>query len=137
MSGDSSQSPQTLNDYVYKWLEVTLDFGFTEQQFWEMTLAEVERALDSKRRTEKARLQEKASFDYILADLIGRSFARTQSSANHMPEISEVYPTLFNSEEIQEKKEEKQTELSALRFKLFAKSYNDKFKRQEAQKVNE
>ena len=98
-----------------------------------MTLAELERALNSKRRTEKARLQEKASFDYILADLIGRSIARIQSSANHMPEINEVYPTLFDSEEIQEKREEKQVELSALRFKLFAKSYNDKFKQQEAQ----
>ena len=115
-------------------MEVTLDFGFTEQQFWEMTLAELERALDSKRRTEKARLQEKATFDYRLADLIGRSISRIQSSANSMPDISEVYPTLFDSEEIQEKRKEQQVELSALRFKLFAKSYNDKFKQQEAQK---
>ena len=116
-------------------MEVSLDFGLTEQQFWEMTLAELERAINSKRRVEKARLQEKASFDYILADLIGRSFARTQSSANHMPDIGEVYPTLFDSKEIQEKKEEKQVELSALRFKLFAKSYNDRFK--EAAKKND
>lgn len=99
-----------------------------------MTLAELERALNSKRRVEKERLQEKASFDYILADLIGRSVARIHSSANHMPEISEVYPTLFDSAEIQEKKIEKQAELSELRFKLFAKSYNEKFKQQEAQK---
>jgi hypothetical protein len=118
-------------------LEVALDFGFTEQQFWEMTLGELERALNSKRRVEKARLQEKASFDYILADLIGRSIARMQSSANNMPEISEVYPTLFDSKEIQEKRAERQAELSALRFKLFAQSYNEKFKREEAQKVNE
>ena len=103
-----------------------------------MTIAELERAIESKRRVEKVRLQEKASFDYILADLVGRSMARLQSSANHMPEIAEVYPTLFDSKEIQEKQEEKQAELSALRFKLFAKSHNDKFKkREEAQKVNE
>ena len=99
-----------------------------------MTLAELERAINSKRRVEKIRAQEKASFDYILADLIGRSFARTQSSANRMPEISEVYPSLFDSEEIQEKKQEKQAELSALRFKLFAESYNKKFKSKEVQK---
>ena len=99
-----------------------------------MTLAELERALNSKRRVEKTRLQEKASFDYILADLIGRSIARMQSSANHMPEIGEVYPTLFDSKEIQERKEAKQVELSVLRFKLFAKSYNEKFKNKEAQK---
>lgn len=98
-----------------------------------MTLAELERAINSKRRVEKQRLQEKASFDYILADLIGRSVARIQSSANHMPEIGEVYPTLFDSKEIQEKKQEQKTELSALRFKLFAESYNKKFKSKEAQ----
>lgn len=116
---------------------MALDFGFTEQQFWEMTLAELERALNSKRRIEKTRQQEKASFDYILADLIGRSVARVHSSANHMPDISEVYPTLFDSKELQEKKEERLAELSALRFKLFAQSHNEKFKREEAQKVDE
>lgn len=99
-----------------------------------MTLAELERAINSKRRVEKIRAQEKASFDYILADLIGRSFARTQSSANHMPEISEVYPSLFDSQEIQEKKQEQKAELSVLRFKLFAESYNKKFESKEVQK---
>ena len=98
-----------------------------------MTIAELERAINSRCRVEKSRLQEKASLDYILADLIGRSIARIQSSANHMPDIAETYPTLFDSKEVQEKKEEKQAELSALRFKLFAKSYNDKFKSKEAQ----
>ena len=89
----------------------------------------------SKRRMIKARAQEKASFDYILADLIGKSVARIYSSANTIPEISEVYPSLFDSQEIQEKKQEQKAELSALRFKLFAKSYNDRFK--EAAKKND
>ena len=89
----------------------------------------------SKRRMLKAQAQEKASFDYILADLIGKSVARIYSSTNTIPEISEVYPSLFDSQEIQEKKQEQKAELSALRFKLFAKSYNDRFK--EAAKKND
>lgn len=97
-----------------------------------MTLAELERAIQSRRRVERIRAQEKASFDYILADLMGRSFARTQSSANKMPEISVVYPSLFDSQEIEEKRAEKQAELSALRFKLFAKAYNEKFNKEAA-----
>lgn len=97
-----------------------------------MTLAELERIFKSKRRTEKARAQEKASFDYILADLIGRSIARLQSSANHMPEIGEVYPSLFDTQEIAEKKAEKKAELSALRFKLFANAHNEKFNKEAA-----
>lgn len=93
-----------------------------------MTLAELRRAIESKRRVEKIRAQEKASFDYLLADLIGRSVARLQSSSNKMPELSEAYPSLFNTEEIQEKKAEKKAELSALRFKLFADAHNQKYK---------
>ena len=97
-----------------------------------MTLAELERAIASKRRLQKVQAQEKATFDYLLADLIGRSVARIQSSANKMPEIAEVYPSLFDSEEIKQQKQEKQAELSALRFKLFAESYNKRFHKEVA-----
>lgn len=79
--------------------------------------------------------QEIASHNYILADLIGRSIARVYSSSNHMPDISEAYPTLFDSKELEEKKAEKKAELSALRFKQFAASFNKKFK--EEAKSNE
>lgn len=92
-----------------------------------MTLAEFGRAMESKRRVEKQRAQEKASYDYILADLIGRSIGRIYSSSTKLPEISAVYPALFNSQEIEEQKAAKKAELSALRFKQFANSYNKKF----------
>jgi len=92
-----------------------------------MTIAEFGRAMKSKHRIEKARAQEKASFDYVLADLIGRSVARVYSSANTMPEISAAYPTLFDTKEIEEKKAAKKAELSALRFKNFANFHNKKY----------
>ena len=95
-----------------------------------MTIAELDRLIERKKRIQKREQQDKASFDYILADLIGRSIARLYSSSAHMPEISEAYPTLFDSEEIQEKKQEKKDELSALRFKQFAQSYNKKFNKE-------
>ena len=93
-----------------------------------MTIAELERAIASKKRIMKVQAQEKASFDYILADLIGRSIGRIYSSTTKIPEISAVYPTLFNSQEIEEQRAEKKAELSALRFKQFADSFNKKFK---------
>lgn len=93
-----------------------------------MTLGELQRAIDSKARIRKLEAQEKATYNYILGDLIGRSMARIYSSSATYPAISEVYPTLFDSEEINQKKQEQKMELSILRFKLFAKSYNDKFK---------
>lgn len=100
-----------------------------------MTLAELNRHIDSYNRRYKVAQQELATHNYILADLIGRSISRVYSSANHMPEISEVYPTLFDSKQLEEKRAEQKAELSALRFKQFAKAYNKKYK--EAAKENE
>ena len=81
--------------------------GISEHDFWNMTLAELERQIDSIKRKRKEQAQEKASFDYILADLIGRSVARIHSSANHLPDIAEIYPTLFDTKVIENKKQEK------------------------------
>ena len=92
-----------------------------------MTIAELERAIDSKKRVQKQQAQEKANYDYILADLIGRSISRIYNSSNKMPDISTVYPTLFDSQQIEEAKREKKMELSAVRFTQFAKFHNDKF----------
>ena len=115
------------SDVVYKWLEVALDMGISECDFWNMTIAELDRAVNSKRRINRMKAQEQASFDYILADLIGRSIARIYGSSNKLPEISEAYPSLFATEEIEEKKAAKKDELSALRFKQFANSFNKRF----------
>ena len=95
-----------------------------------MTLNEIKRAIESKQRVEKRKQQERASFDYILADLIGRSVARAFSNANKIPDIATVYPTLFNSEEIQQKQQEEKNKLSALRFRQFAQAYNKKFNKE-------
>lgn len=92
-----------------------------------MTPSELARAVESKKRVEKSKAQEQASMDYILADLIGRSVGRIYSSATKLPEISEVYPSLFDTQEVKEARAVKQAEISALRFKLFADNHNKKF----------
>lgn len=107
---------------------MALDYGLSEFDFWDMTLAEIIRAVESKKRVEKIRLQERATFDYILADLIGRSIGRLYSKNSTFPEMAQSYPTLFDTQAIQEKQEEKQAELSALRFKQFAQSFNKNLK---------
>lgn len=129
-------SPFLFSNYIYKWLDNALDYGISEHDFWDMTIAELTRAIASKKRIQKQQAQEKASFDYILADLIGRSISRLYSSSATVPEIAEVYPSLFDSKEIEEEKQEKRDELSILRFKQFAQSYNKKFKK-EVGKENE
>ena len=120
---------------MYKWLDNALDYGISEFDFWNMTLAELTRAIDSKKRIKQTEAREKACYDYILADLIGRSIGRLYSSSGKMPDISEAYPSIFDSQEIEEKKQAQKAELSAIRFKQFAKFHNDKFK--EVANVNE
>lgn len=118
-----------------KWLDSALDMGISENEFWEMTVAELTRAVKSKKRQLKQQAQERASADYILADLIGRSVSRIYSSSATIPSISEAYPSLFDAEVIEEQTAAKRDELSALRFKQFANSFNAKFK--EGAKANE
>lgn len=92
-----------------------------------MTIAELDRAIESKRRVKLTKDKEKANRDYILADLIGRSISRIYNSSNTMPAISEVYPQLFSSKEEEERKQEQRVNLSAIRFKQFAEAHNKKF----------
>ncbi len=93
-------------------------------------MAELTRLIESKKRIQKKEARDKANFDYILADMIGRSVARIYSSSANMPSIEEVYPSFFDSEEIQEAKQQKKDELSALRFKQFVNSHNKKFQKE-------
>lgn len=115
------------SDVVYKWLDNALDYGITEYDFWNMTIVEIERAINSKRRVKKIEAKEKARFDYILADLIGKSVSRIYNSSNKIPEINEVYPSLFASQEVEEQRAAKRDELSALRFRQFANAHNKKY----------
>lgn len=112
-----------------KWLENALDWGIAECDFWQMTMAELDRAIASKKRVKMAEAQERASFDYKLSDLIGRSISRIYGSSNKLPEITEAYPNLFDTKQIEESKRQKQMELSAIRFKQFAYHNNKKYQK--------
>lgn len=69
-----------------------------------------------------------------MADLIGFSIGRVYNSKNVMPEIETVYPELFVEELVKAKQaaEERKNELSALRFRQFAESFNKKFNKEVA-----
>ena len=96
-----------------------------------MTLAEFDRYVESRKRVQERDAKEKATFDYILGDLIGRSIARIYNSSSHYPEIYDAYPAFFEKETIEEQRQEKLQELSAQRFMAFAESFNKKFAEKE------
>ena len=102
-------------------------------------MAEVKRAADSKIRVRKLEARERASFDYILGNLIGMSIGcALDPNNNTLPPIEEVYSSLF--EEEAKKKEEveldKKTQLSIARFKQYADFHNKKINKEVA-KENE
>lgn len=109
-------------------LENALDYDISEQDFWSMTFAELDRLIQSKQRMIKYRAQERATYDYLLAALIGRAYAASMSASSKFPEIHEVYPSLFDEEQKVQARQEQKNQLSALRFKQFAHSYNKKLK---------
>jgi hypothetical protein len=114
---------------IYDYLDAVLDFGvMNEQEFWVATLAEIDRAIASKKRVIKIQEQKQAINDYMLADLIGHSVARIHSKTAKMPTLSEAYPSLFDTEEEQERIQEQKDELTILRFKQFAQAHNSKYK---------
>lgn len=112
-------------------LDNALDSGISEQDFWNMTFAELDRLIASKQRQHKLEAKERATFDYIHAQLVGRALAANMASEATYPPIEDVYSSLFlDAEKIQEKHEQKQS-LSALRFIQFAESFNRKFDAEE------
>lgn len=124
----SPQTPFLYSNHIYKMLDNALDWGISEHDFWDMTFAELDRLVASKQRMEKHRAKEKATYDYILASMIGRAFAAGMDSKAQFPEIHEVYPSLFDAKQKEIQKREQSDQLSALRFKQFAQSYNSRFK---------
>lgn len=99
-----------------------------------MTIGEISRAISSKIRVKKIEAREKATYDHLLGQLIGIAVGRAFGSyKSDYPEIASVYPSLFDSDEIKRKKQEQRAELSALRFKQFAESFNQRFHKEVAE----
>lgn len=105
-------------------LENALDMGISEIDFWNMTIGELVRLFDSKMRVKKVQDQELAIHNYILGDLIGRSMARLHSSSATYPQLYEIYPSLFDKDEFEERRQERITEESIKRLTQFAESFN-------------
>ena len=120
-------------------METALDAGIKELEFWDMTIAEVERAIQSKNRLIKRAAQEQASYDYILAQVLSKNISVILSGKGQAPTIQEAYPDLFEDliEEHQKKIAEQKAEISALRFKQFAQSYNSRLNKEVQKAVNE
>lgn len=94
-----------------------------------MTLREIENYVKSRLRVRKIEAQEKATYDYIQATLIIKGVGIALGSKEDFPSVEQAYPGVFSDlvEKKQDELQQKRDELSALRFKQFAQSYNKRF----------
>lgn len=113
-----------------------LDYGIKEVEFWEMTPREVGRATKSREKLMKVEARERATFDYIQAQLVIKGISICLGDKSSFPTLQEAYVGIFDEmvEEQEAKVQERKHELSALRFKLFAQSYNNQFRNKEVPK---
>ncbi len=98
-----------------------------------MTFGEVVRAIESWNRVKRTEAQERASYDYILASLIVKGVSITLGDKAQFPSIHQAYPGIFDEVIARQEEaiERRKTELSVLRFKQFAQSYNNNLKNKE------
>jgi flagellar biosynthesis protein FliP len=108
-------------------LQPSINLGLTEEAFWNMSVAEIQRFMEGA----VWRMKSQAQFDYTLANLIGVSVARIMSKDVSYPQIEEVYPDLFE-DIIKQKRQEKEQELkmnnSVNNFMAFAMKHNSRLK---------
>ena len=99
--------------------------------FWEFSIAQIGSYFKKYVEHEKQKITREATFNYILADLIGSSVGRLISKKSKFPEIHKVYPSLFEEEivkdAVEEAKQRAKTEASIARMYKFAHAHNRKW----------
>lgn len=110
-------------------MENALDIGIKESDFWEMTIAELNREVESYQRRKIQESKLRASFDYTLAQMIGLSVNRAiNGSDSDYPTMEEIYPTLFKEKSSQqaEAKADSKAMAFAIQLKQFSQQHNEK-----------
>lgn len=100
----------------------------TENEFWDLSLGEIARRLESYQRVKERNLKEQASFDYVQANLIAKLVGKILGDKSETPKIEDVYPTLFKEEvETEEEQVQSSSEKDAIAFMRFVQQFNKKF----------
>ena len=85
----------TLETRFKRLLVRCLEAGITEEFFWNSTYGEMLRYMKAYSNRLQRERQDRAFFDYQLSNLIGISVSRLFSSDSSLPDISDVYPGIF------------------------------------------
>ena len=127
-SGDSSSEPLTFESHMMDLLEKCVSIGMREEEFYHSTLAQVTRYVESYNKQQENQLQEKAYFDYQLANLIGMSLSRLLNKNAKYPEFRKAYPFIKSDTE-KEVDEEWEMEKQHIKLMEWAEQMNKKFEK--------
>ena len=119
--------PITFESQINELLVQCMSIGMTEEDFYNSTLAQVTRYVESYNKQQENQLQEKAYFDYQLANLIGMSVARLLSKDAKYPTFEKAYP-FVNKDAKAEVNEEWEMEVQHNKLREWAEQINKKFK---------
>lgn len=116
----------TFENHVMDLFGQCMSIGMREEEFYKSTLAQVTRYVEAYNKQQQSELQEKAYFDYQLANLIGISVLRLLSKDAKYPEFKKAYP--FIGKGTQEKVDEQwKMEVQRIKLREWAEQMNKKF----------
>lgn len=123
---DTSGVSVTFESHVSHLLQQCMSIGMREEEFYNSTLSQVTRYVESYNKLKENQMQEKAYFDYQLANLIGMSVARLLSKGAKYPTFEKAYP-FVNKDNDNEVDESWEMEKQHLKLLEWAEQLNKKF----------
>ena len=122
----------TFESQINELLVQCMSIGLKESLFYDFTLAQVTRYIESYNKQKQQEMEEKAYFDYQLANLIGMSVARLLSKDAKYPTFEKAYP-FINKDTKTEVDEEWEMEVQHNKIREWAEQMNKKFKADEVE----
>ena len=131
-ANDTKNESLTFKQQMGELLVQCMSIGLKESLFYDFTLSEVTRYIESYNKQKQQEMEEKAYFDYQLANLIGMSVARLLSKDAKYPTFEKAYP-FINKDAKTEVDEEWEMEVQHNKIREWAEQMNKKFKADEVE----
>lgn len=113
----------TFESHMMDLLEQCMSIGMREEDFYNSTLAQVTRYVNAYNKQQENQLQEKAYFDYQLANLIGLSVSRLLNKNAKYPEFRKAYPFINKEDQSKEVDEEWEMEVQHNKLREWAEQF--------------
>ena len=123
---DTSNEPITFESHILDLLQQCMSIGMREEDFYNSTLSQITRYVESHCEHKQNELQERAYFDYILATLIKTAIGGVIDKKVKFPTLEKAYPFISKDND-KETDESWEMEKQHLKLLEWAEQMNKKF----------